>query len=126
MASQGQGAAPTGWPAALPPPASDDFGEAVVGWLLDVCPPEYRRHLVLRRHPVVLARFATHHVSASLAGARAAYAGARRELGDLVGADVVSAALLALEQEGARLAALEREVGLVEEALRGRRWAPKL
>jgi aconitase A len=41
MASQGAAA---GLACGVAPPASDDFGEAVVGWLLDVCPPEYRRH----------------------------------------------------------------------------------
>jgi hypothetical protein len=35
-----------------------------MGWLLDLCPPEYRSYPALRRHPVVLARFAVLHVEA--------------------------------------------------------------
>ena len=95
-------------------------------WLLDQCPADYRSHEVLRRHPEVLARFAAHHVEASLAGARAAYAGARRELREVVDPEVLDAALRALEAEGARLARASREVALVEEALQGTRWRPRL
>ncbi len=95
-------------------------------WLLDQCPADYRAHDVLRRHPLVLARFASHHVEAALAGARAAYAGARRELGDRVDPEVLDAALRALEAEGARLARAAREVVLVEEGLLGVRWRSKL
>ena len=75
---------PPGWPREVPDPESPEFPARVTGWLLDLCPPEYRGHEVLRRYPVVLSR------------------------------------------EGARLAAHVREVGLVEEALQGRRWRPKL
>jgi hypothetical protein len=107
-------------------PSVPGWEESAAGWLLDLCPADYRAHDVLRQHPVVLARFAAHHVAASLAGARAAYAGARRELGEVAEPEVVAAALRALEAEGARLARAEREVALVEEALRGRRWAPRL
>jgi len=35
-----------------------------VAWLLDLCPPEYRTYPTLRRHAVVLARFAVLHVEA--------------------------------------------------------------
>ena len=95
-------------------------------WLLDQCPADYRAHDVLRRHPVVLARFAAHHVDAALEGARSAYAGARRELRDQVSPDVLDASLRALEAEGARLARASREVALVEQALQGTRWRAKL
>ena len=108
------------------PPGVPGWEESATGWLLDQCPAEYRSHEVLRRHPVVLARFASHHVGAALQGAREAYAGARRELGERVGVEVLEAALRALEAEGARLARAEREVALVEEALLGVRWRPRL
>jgi hypothetical protein len=75
---------------------------------------------------VVLVRFASHHVEAALAGARAAYAGARRELGERVDAEVLDASLRALEAEGARLARAAREVALVEDAMLGTRWRPRL
>ena len=41
-----------------------------IAFLLDVCPPDYRQHEVLRRHPVVLARFAAHHVAGAVSAAR--------------------------------------------------------
>lgn len=117
---------PPGWPRAVPDPGSAEFGERVIGWLLELCPPEYRGHEVLRRHPVVLARLASHHAEATLTAARAAYAGARRDFADLVPPEVIEATLAALAKEGAILAARVREVTLVEEALLGRRWRPKL
>jgi hypothetical protein len=94
--------------------------------MLDQCPAEYRGHEVLKRHPVVLARFAAHHIEAALAGARTAYGSARRELGDRVTPEVLEASLRALEAEGARLARASREIALVEDALLGGRWTPKL
>lgn len=118
--------APPGWPRSVLPPGVPGWEESAAGWLLDLCPADYRSHDVLRRHPVVLARFASHHVAAALAGARAAYAGARRELGESVDPETLAAALRALEEEGARLARAERELALVEEALHGTRWRPRL
>jgi hypothetical protein len=117
---------PPGWPRAVRPPGVPQWEESATAWLLDQCPADYRGHEVLRRHPAVLARFAAHHVEASLAGARAAYSGARRELGDRVDPEVLDSALRALEAEGARLARAAREVTLVEEALLGTRWRPRL
>ncbi len=119
-------ALPAGWPRGVRGPGVPGWEDSAAAWLLDLCPADYRGHDVLRRHPVVLARFAAHHVAASLAGARSAYAGARRELGEVVDPEVVAAALRVLEAEGARLARAAREVALVEEALRGARWAPRL
>ncbi len=97
-----------------------------MAWLLDQCPSEYRTHEVLMRHPVVLARFAAHHIESALAGARSAYGSARRELGDRVSPEVLDASLRALEAEGARLARASREMALVEDALLGGRWTEKL
>ncbi len=118
--------APPGWPRAVRPPGVPGWEDTAVGWLLDQCPADYRAHDVLRRHPEVLVRFASHHVESSLAGARAAYAGARRELGARIDPEVLDAALRALEAEGARLARAAREVALVEDALLGTRWRPRL
>jgi hypothetical protein len=118
--------APPGWPKAVRPPGVVGWEESAAAWLLDQCPSDYRAHDVLRRHPVVLVRFASHHVEAALAGARAAYAGARRELGERVDAEVLDASLRALEAEGARLARAAREVALVEDAMLGTRWRPRL
>ncbi len=118
--------APPGWPKDVRPPGVPGWEESAAIWLLDQCPADYRAHDVLRRHPLVLARFASHHVEAALSGARAAYAGARRELGQRVDPETLAAALRALEEEGARLSRTSREVSLVEEALLGTRWRPRL
>lgn len=97
-----------------------------MGWLFDVCPPEYRAHDVLRRHPVVLARLAAHHVEGAITAARQGLAAVRTELRDVVPPDVVDATVAVYERESARLLATRREVGLVERALRGERFRPRL
>jgi hypothetical protein len=103
----------------------------VAGWLLDACPPEYRAVTVLRRHPVVLARFAHWHVAGAREACRRALATVREDLRPLVDAGslppaAVAEAVVALEQEGARLAQVAREVAVVEAALRGHRHVPRL
>ncbi|MCU1601825.1 MAG: uncharacterized protein JWO22_2534, partial [Frankiales bacterium] len=45
---------------------------------------------------------------------------------DVVPPDVVEAVLGAYDREGRRLAQAAREVELVEAALRGERWVPRL
>jgi hypothetical protein len=97
-----------------------------VAWLLDLAPADYRGYAVLTGHPVALARVVGHHVSAQRAGARNAVKGARRELSDAIAPQVLETLLDVLAQEEARLGAAERGVGLVEQALRGRRFAPRL
>src|SRR3712207_8593651 len=49
---------PPGWPAAVRPPGAPDWEHTAVAWLFDLVPPDYRAHEVLRRYPVLLARFA--------------------------------------------------------------------
>ena len=97
-----------------------------MAWLLDLVPPDYRAHEVLRRHPLVLARFAREHLVAAVGAARAGLATARADLAGLVPPAAVEAALLAYEREGLRLAAASRAVARVEAALRGERWVPRL
>jgi hypothetical protein len=110
----------------LPDPESSEFGARVSAWLLDLCPPEYRNASVLRRHPVLLARLTALHVQGDLAAARSAYSGVRRDLAGRIPPEAIEEALVALSRAGADLAARVREVELVEEALQGRRWRPKL
>ncbi len=119
-------ASPPGWPKAVRSPHLPGWEESATAWLLDLCPADYRAHDVLRRYPLVLVRFAAHHVISAREGAREAYAAARRELGDRVEPEVIEAALRALESEGARLSRTVREVSMVEEALLGTRWRPRL
>ena len=117
---------PAGWPAEVLPPETPGWERSAVAWLYDLCPPDYRAHEVLRRHPVVLARFAARHVAAAVEAARDGLANARAELADAVPPDVIEAAVAAYEREGRRLAQAARAVALVEQALRGRRFVPRL
>jgi hypothetical protein len=118
--------APAGWPAQVRPPGAPDWERTAVGWLFDLCPPEYRSYDVLRRYPVVLARFAAGHVASAQDAARHGLATARAELREVVPPEAVEAAVAAYEREGLRLTMLVRAVDLVEEALRGRRFVPRL
>jgi hypothetical protein len=108
------------------PPDSPDWERTATAWLFDLCPPDYRLHDVLRRHPPVLARFAAHHVQAGIEAARRGLATARDDLRDVADPETIAAALAAYEREGARLVRTQRAVGLVEEALRGRRFRVRL
>ncbi|WP_067913907.1 hypothetical protein [Actinomadura rubrobrunea] len=109
---------PPGWPAQVHPPGTERFEDTATAWLLDLVPPDYRRHGVLRRYPVALARMARHHVSAAVEAAREGFRTARVELGGMVPPHGVEAVLDAYRAEGARLVALLRAVELVETALR--------
>jgi hypothetical protein len=117
---------PPGWPTGVHPPGSDDFEATAVAWLLEVVPPDYRLHGVLRRHPVALATMARHHSEACVEGARAGYRTVRGELAEALPPHVVDAVLAAYRTEGRRLAATARAVVLVERAMRGEVFAPKL
>jgi hypothetical protein len=119
-------AVPPGWPEEVRPPDSPDWERTATAWLFDLCPPDYRLHDVLRRHPPVLARFAAHHVQAGIETARRGLATARDDLRDVADPETIAAALAAYEREGARLVRTQRAVGLVEEALRGRRFRARL
>ena len=118
--------APPGWPRAVRPPGAPAWEATAVAWLLDQCPPEYRAYPAIRRHGVVLARFAVLHVEASQAACRRGLSEARADLRDVAGLDVVEAAVQTWQAEDARLQGLRRAVGLVEEALRGRRFVARL
>lgn len=118
--------APPGWPAEVRPPDAPDWERTAVAWLLDISPPEFRAYAGLRRHVLVLARMAVLHVEASQTAIRRGLSEARADLRDLGGPEVVDAALSCLQAEEARLLRRRREVGLVEEALRGRRYVARL
>lgn len=114
--------APPGWPADLPPVG---FEEQVTGWLLDRLPPEFRTSPI-RKHPLVLALAAREHALATLEGAREVYRNVRSDLRDHVTPEEIDAGLVALEALAAQFARTVREVQLVEEAMRGRVWNPRL
>ncbi|MDQ4054957.1 MAG: hypothetical protein M3237_20000 [Actinomycetota bacterium] len=117
---------PPGWPPQVRPPDAPGWERTAVNWLLDICPPEYRGYPALRRHEVVLARFAVLHVEASQAACRRGLSEARSALREVASLDVVDAAVETWLAEDARLGSLRRAVGLVEEAIRGRRFVARL
>ena len=117
---------PPGWPAGVHPPGSDEFESTAVGWLLDVVPPDYRLHGVLRRYPVALATMARYHSKACVEGARQGYRTARTELAGALPPHAIDTVLAAYRKEGARLAATARAVDLVERALRGEVFTPAM
>lgn len=117
---------PPGWPTGVHPPGSEEFEPTAIAWLLDVVPPDYRLHGVLRRYPLALAAMARHHAEASVEGARQGYRTARTELGEALPPHAVDAVLAAYRTEGRRLAATARAVALVERAMHGEMFAPKL
>ena len=119
-------AVPPGWPAEVLPPLAPDWERSALAWLFDLCPPDYRAHDVLRAHPVVLARFAAGHVAAGVQTARDGLATLRAELRGVVPPEAVEAALVAYDREGRRLVRTGRQVALVDAALRGDRWVPRL
>jgi len=117
---------PPAWPADVRPPGTLDWERSAMAWLFDQCPPDYRGYDVLRRHPLVLARFAATALDAAVAAADAGLRTVRVELRDRVPPEVVEAAAAAYEQERERLRKSRHAVDLVERALRGERWVPRL
>ena len=117
---------PPGWPPGVHPPGTDEFEETAVAWLLDVLPPDYRLHGVLRRYPVALAVMARYHTAACVEGARQGYRTARSELGEALPPHAVDSVLAAYRTEGRRLAATARAAVLIEQAMRGETFTEKI
>ena len=118
--------APPGWPSQVRPPGTPDWERTATNWLLDICPPEYRGYAGLRRHPAILARFAVLHVEAGQAAVQRGLSEVRGLLRDIASHAEMAAAVDVWQYEGARLISTRREVGLVEEALRGQRYAARM
>jgi hypothetical protein len=117
---------PPGWPRPVRPPGAPGWEHTALAWLLDLCPPEYRTYPALRRHPVVLARFAVLYVEACQAATKRGLSEARSELRDVAELGVIEAAVQTWQAEDARWAGVRRAAELVEEALRGRRFVARL
>ncbi|MFW6599770.1 hypothetical protein ACQBAU_10215 [Propionibacteriaceae bacterium Y2011] len=117
---------PPGWPAQVRPAGAPDWEETAIAFLLDCCPPDFRGYPVLRRHPVVLARFAAQFVEGQYGAATDGLAGVRTSLMDHVPSEVLDSAANAWLEQGAQLARVRRAVALVEEALRGRVFIRRL
>lgn len=117
--------APPGWPAEVPPPGAPEWERRAVGWLYDLCPADWRSYDLLRRRPVLLARFAAEHVAACQEAVKAGLVSVRPDLRDLP-PEVVEATVAVYEAEAVRLARAARAVDLVAQALTGVRFAPRL
>ena len=117
---------PLGWPEQVRPPGAPWWEDTAVGWLLDQCPPDYRAYPALRRHPVVLARFAVLHIEANQAACRRGLSEARSGLREVADLAIIEAAITTWHAEDSRLLGVRREAALVEEALRGRRYVARL
>src|SRR6201990_3699819 len=96
---------PPGWPRRVRPPGAPGWEHSAAAWLLDLCPPEFRCYPVLRRHEVVLARFALLHVEACPAAVRRGLSEARAELRDVADPDTIEVAGSAWDREEARVVA---------------------
>ncbi|HEY5822464.1 MAG TPA: hypothetical protein VIT20_10840 [Propionibacteriaceae bacterium] len=120
------GYCPPGWPEDVRVPGSPGWETSAIAFLLDCCPADFRGYRVLRNHPVVLAQFAAHFVRGQHDTAQNGLAQVRTSLARLVGPDVIEAAAQAWLEQGARLARTQRAVGLVDEALRGATFVPRM
>jgi hypothetical protein len=94
--------------------------------LLDLCPPDYRGHPVLARHPLALVHLAAAHVEAGLNAIRQSRSSARTELSAALDTPALAELFETMDVEEVRLIAARRGVQLVGEALRGRRHVPRL
>lgn len=117
---------PPGWPPEVRPPGSPEWERTAVDWLLDLCPPDYRGYGVLRRHPLALARLAAHHVEGGRQACAAALGSLRVDLSGDLDARALAEVFDVLDAEQARLLAAARAVALVDDALRGRKYIPRL
>jgi hypothetical protein len=97
-----------------------------VGWLLDVCPPDFRGYDLLVRQPRLLAYLAGHQVDGALAGVRSALASVRADLRDALTPSQLADAVDVMERELARLERVRRSTTLLQDALAGLRQRPRL
>ncbi|GAA3611522.1 hypothetical protein [Microlunatus ginsengisoli] len=118
--------APPGWPDQVRPPGAPDWEATATAFLFDCCPPDLRGFQVLRRQPLVLVRFADIFVRAQQEAAERGLAEVRTILKGRVEPYVIGQAVEAWSEQAARLTRTRRAVGLVEEALLGRVFAPRL
>jgi hypothetical protein len=107
------------------PPGSEDWETTAAAWLLDLV-PEYRQRAAVRRHPVILAFIARHVIAGAVEGALHGYWVTRSELATLSRRMPSTRRSGPWRAEGERLAATASAVDLVERALRGEPFRPRL
>lgn len=97
-----------------------------MSWLLDHCPADYRLYPGWRRHPQALAWLASRHIDGQVTVMREAYRTARAELGGHLPTQALAEVMATIEREGLRLRAAALAARLINDALAGRSWAPRL
>lgn len=117
---------PAGWPDAVLPPSEPDWENSATNFLFDCCPADFRGYGVLRRHPVVLARFAAAFVESQLRVCSEGVGATRAALADVVNHEVVEESMQAWMEQQAILRRRRREIALIEETLRGKVFVRKL
>ena len=117
---------PPGWPQGVSPPVSPDWEASAVEFLLDCCPSGFRNHPLLRRQPLVLARFAAWQLDGALRAGELDLRSLRTALARQVPPEVVAQAAEVWQEVGAQLLRRRREVRLVADALSGARFVPRL
>lgn len=120
---------PAGWPDPIPAPGIPAWENKAGKWLIDQCPGAWREGLsgqVYRKHPLMLARDTRYLIDAQIQALRDAYARARVELGDHYEPQQIDEKLAQYAEEAERLKILARSVQLVEDALMGVRWIPRV
>ena len=97
-----------------------------MGWLLDLCPADFRAYPVLRRYPLGLAWLAYQHVGAQRQALAKGLSRIRTDLSRDLPPLALDEMIQAVEHEQGRLMAAHRGVELVARALRGERYIPRL
>lgn len=117
---------PPGWPPGVPPPRAAGWERSATSWLLDHCPADFRAYDAWQRHPVALAWVAGHHIDAQLRAMRECYRRARVELGEQLPEGAMPQVMEHLAAEGQRLRAADRSARLLQSAIRGVPYIPRL
>lgn len=117
---------PPGWPEQVPSPADPGFEPRAREFLLDLCPPEYRGYPPLSRHLLLLVRLTARQLAAQRVGTETATASLRADLAGYLPVAVVEEGLGTLRAEQYRLERQMAQVSLLEQAMRGRRFVPRL
>lgn len=122
----GPGFLPAGWPEGVVPPGMEDWERSATAFLFDCCPADFRAYPVLRRHPVVLAQFAAQFVEGQVRASEEGLERVRLSLRDQVEPPVVEEAVRSWQQELGRLRRVREGIALVDDALRGMAFVPRL
>ncbi len=117
---------PPGWPDQVPPSTAEDWLVQATHWLLDQLPGEYREFDIARRHPILLARLALLQIRAEVGALRSLITRIRVDLREFLTPTATESAIEMLERRLARLAALERQVTLVTEAIERGSMSPRV